>query len=160
MKSKSEVHWNEVKTQSFLENRQSLSQHNRLRLALSFETPDEANKRAKQRKENEAMRLRRPRKAFKKSCDVNFDKDRQLAEVKGYLDRTKVIVTNLVGSLMLIDVQNILLVTVFLVNERFQLTKDFKQFSVKFSIRKGDKIDISWIIILILKGESLRIAAH
>ena len=86
MKSKSEAHWNEVNTQSFLGNRQSLSQHNRLRLALSFETLDEANKRAKQRKKNEAMGLRRPRKAFKKSCDVNFHKDKLLEDVKGYPD--------------------------------------------------------------------------
>ena len=65
------------------------------------------------------MGLRMPRKAFKKSCDVNFDKYRLLEEVKGYPDGTKVIVTNLVGSLMLIDAQNIPLVTAFLVNERF-----------------------------------------
>ena len=36
-----------------------------LRLALSFGTPDKANKKTKERKENEAMALRRPRKGFK-----------------------------------------------------------------------------------------------
>ena len=82
--------WVKRDCDTMLATRQTYSQRQKQRLALSFETPQEAENRAKKRKQQEADGLRKKKWHSPRPEDLEFDKDGLLEEVKNMKEGDKV----------------------------------------------------------------------
>ena len=91
IKQNMEEHWSKIETATFLGNRQSHSQRDKLRKALSFESQEEATERTRRRREMENSGLRKVRRACFDPNNLEFDKAALLDEVKAYPVGKKVV---------------------------------------------------------------------
>ena len=89
-KKQIEEQWSKRDCDTMLGTRQTYSQRQEQRLALFFETPDEAENRAAKRKSLEDHGLRKKKRHSPKPEDLEFDKEGLLQEVNGMKDGDRV----------------------------------------------------------------------
>ena len=82
--------WSKRDCDTMLATCQTYKQPQEQRLALFFETPDEAENRAAKRKNLEELGVRKQKRHSPNPDDLEFDKDGLLKEVKGMKDGDKV----------------------------------------------------------------------
>ena len=85
-----EGEWSKRDCDTMLATRQTYKQRQEQRLALFFETPDEAENRAAKRKNLEELGVCKQKRHSPNPDDLEFDKDGLLKEVKGMKDGDKV----------------------------------------------------------------------
>lgn len=89
-KKQMEEHWSNRDCHTMLATRQTYMQRQEQRLALFFETPEDAENRSTKRKESEDHGLLKRKRHSPKPEDLQFDKDGLLQEVKTMKDGDKV----------------------------------------------------------------------
>ena len=95
-KRKVEEVWKENDTNVFLACRQTFSQRQKTRLALSFETTEAASQRVEKRKRLEEEGLRKKKRHARRWQDVEFDKQKLLQEARQLFPGSKVCNTFLI----------------------------------------------------------------
>jgi len=89
-KKQMEEHWSNRDCDTMLATRQTYMQRQEQRLALFFETPEDAENRSAKRKDSEDHGLFKRKRHSPKPEDLQFDKDGLLQEVKTMKDGDKV----------------------------------------------------------------------